>query len=170
MFSPLRWSDGERVLRRVCTVFSNAPCRTHLYDVIVIGSGIGGLTVASLLTQLRHQRVLVLERHFKLGGFTHVFERPGGFRWDVGLHYVGQMATGQLSRTLMDFITRGQVRWSPMPSPFEKFVFPDFTFEAPVGEAAYRKALIERFPDERSAIEQYLADVHRKSGGTGRPH
>lgn len=46
-------------------------------------------------------------------------------------------------------------------APFEKFVFPDFTFEVPVGEAAYRKTLIEWFPDERPAIEQYLADVHR---------
>ena len=43
------------------------------YDAIVIGSGIGGLTTASLLSQIEHKRVLILERHFKIGGFTHTF-------------------------------------------------------------------------------------------------
>lgn len=66
------------------------------FDAIVIGSGMGGLTVASLLAQMRRWRVLVLEQHFKLGGFTHTFQRPGGYRWDVGLHYVGEMAPGRL--------------------------------------------------------------------------
>ena len=48
------------------------------YDLIVVGSGMGGLTVASLMAQLKGWRVLVLERHFRLGGFTHSFARPGG--------------------------------------------------------------------------------------------
>jgi len=38
------------------------------FDCIVIGSGIGGLTIASVLAQLAHMRVLVLERDFKPGG------------------------------------------------------------------------------------------------------
>ena len=60
------------------------------YDAIVIGSGMGGLTCASLLAQLRGLRVLVLERHWRLGGFTHWFRRPNVGRFDVGLHYVGR--------------------------------------------------------------------------------
>ena len=48
------------------------------YDAIVIGSGIGGLAFASIMAKLRKWRVLVLERHFKIGGFTHTFTRPGG--------------------------------------------------------------------------------------------
>ncbi len=38
------------------------------YDVIVIGSGIGGLAAASLLAAVARKRVLVVERHFRLGG------------------------------------------------------------------------------------------------------
>ena len=63
----------------------------HSYDAIVIGSGMGALAFASIMAKLRKWRVLVLERHFKIGGFTHTFSRPGGWTWDVGVHYVGEM-------------------------------------------------------------------------------
>jgi all-trans-retinol 13,14-reductase len=46
------------------------------YDVIVIGSGIGGLTSAALLSQLG-KKVIVLEQHYTAGGFTHAYERNG---------------------------------------------------------------------------------------------
>lgn len=72
----------------------------HHYDAIVIGSGMGGLTTASLLGQLANKRVLVIERHFKLGGFTHAFRRKG-YEWDVGVHYVGEMQKGALTRGMM---------------------------------------------------------------------
>ena len=79
------------------------------YDAIVIGSGMGGLAFASIMAKLRKWRVLVLERHFKIGGFTHTFTRPGGWSWDVGLHYVGDMGEGMMGRRLFDFITDGGV-------------------------------------------------------------
>lgn len=130
------------------------------YDLIVIGSGMGGLTVASLMAQLAHKRVLVLERHFKLGGFTHSFVRPGNRSWDVGLHYVGEMASGELAREICDLITQNRVEWHKMPSPFEKFVYPNFTFEVPDNENDYLEALINHFPDEETAIRRYFADIH----------
>jgi phytoene dehydrogenase-like protein len=130
------------------------------FDLIVIGSGMGGLTVASLMTQLKGWRVLVLERHFKLGGFTHSFARPGGRTWDVGLHYVGGMDSAEPTRQMFDLITAGRVQWTKMVSPFEKFVYPDFTFEVPDSEEKYREALTARFPQERRAIETYFKDLH----------
>jgi len=74
-------------------------------DAIVICSGMGGLAFASIMAKLRKWRVFVLERHFKIGGFTHTFTRPGGWSWDVGLHYVGEMGEGMMERRLFDFIT-----------------------------------------------------------------
>ena len=59
------------------------------YDVIVIGSGMGGMTTASMLARLG-QKVLVLEQHYVPGGFTHVFSRKG-FTWDVGVHAIGEV-------------------------------------------------------------------------------
>ena len=63
------------------------------FDAIVIGSGIGGLASAALLAQRAGKRVLVLERHYTAGGFTHVFHRPG-YEWDVGVRYIGEMGAG----------------------------------------------------------------------------
>ena len=129
------------------------------YDAIVIGSGIGGLTFASLMARLRRWRVLVLERHFKIGGFTHTFTRPGGWEWDVGLHYVGDMGEGMQGRRILDLVTGGAVRWNPLPDIYDRFVYPGLQFDVPKGEANFRAALIRAFPDEHRAIERYVRDV-----------
>jgi all-trans-retinol 13,14-reductase len=138
------------------------------YDAIVIGSGMGGLAFGSIMAKLRKWRVLVLERHFKIGGFTHTFTRPGGWSWDVGLHYVGQMGEGMLGRRLFDFITDGGVQWNPLPDVYDVFVYPNLEVRVCKGEANFRSALIEAFPDERSNIEQYFRDLRSAMGWTSR--
>ena len=47
------------------------------YDVIIIGSGIGGSTPAILLARYFKKKVLVLEKHWKFGSLTHSFELDG---------------------------------------------------------------------------------------------
>jgi all-trans-retinol 13,14-reductase len=138
------------------------------YDAIVIGSGMGGLTVAAIMARLKGWRVLVLERHFRAGGFTHTFKRPGGWEWDVGLHYVGGMELGAMGRRLFDFVTAGGVRWNPMPDSYDRFVYPDFEFSAPKGEANYREALARMFPHEGAAIARYFHDLHAAMGYVSR--
>ncbi len=129
------------------------------FDAIVIGSGIGGLAFASIMARLRKWRVLALERHFKIGGFTHTFTRPGGWSWDVGLHYVGEMGDGMRARGLFDFITGGEMQWHPMPDVYDVFVYPDLEVGACKGEANFRRALTGAFPAERANIEQYFRDL-----------
>ncbi|MCU0648200.1 MAG: FAD-dependent oxidoreductase [Gemmatimonadaceae bacterium] len=101
------------------------------FDAIVIGSGMGGLAAAAALARIAGKRVLVLERHTKLGGFTHSFRRPGGFAWDVGLHYVGGMASGTQPRQLMDLVTGGDVTWAPLPTPYDQIDYPEWSCNAP---------------------------------------
>ncbi len=55
------------------------------YDVIVIGSGLAGMTSANILGRAGH-RVLLLEQHYKLGGLATWFLRPGGHTFDISLH------------------------------------------------------------------------------------
>ncbi len=55
------------------------------YDVIVIGSGLAGLTTANILGRAGYS-VLLLEQHYKLGGMATWFKRPGGHIFDVSLH------------------------------------------------------------------------------------
>lgn len=55
------------------------------YDVIVIGSGLGGMTAANILGRAGHS-VLLLEQHYKLGGLATWFRRPGSHIFDISLH------------------------------------------------------------------------------------
>src|SRR5689334_3759616 len=119
----------------------------------------GGLTFACIMARLKGWRVLVLERHFKIGGFTHTFERPGGWSWDVGLHYVGEVGKGMLGRRLFDFITNGGVAWTPLPEVFDKFVYPDLCFSVPGDPTQFQKSLVQSFPEEQPNIEQYFRDL-----------
>lgn len=130
------------------------------YDIILIGSGMGALTIASLMAQLRNKKVLVLERHFKAGGFTHTFRRKQ-FQWDVGLHYIGSMGEGKAERDLMDFITGGRVQWQRLPEPMEVAVFPEFGFPIYGDRQRYQADLIEKFPEEAAGIQQYFQDLER---------
>jgi all-trans-retinol 13,14-reductase len=133
------------------------------YDAIVIGSGMGGLTFASLMAQMKGWRVLVLERHFKLGGFTHTFQRPGGYEWDVGIHYVGQMGSGMMGRQIMDLVTGGQVKWNAMPDQFDHYVFPDLAFDFVKGRDNLPNSLLRAFPAEEQALNQYFKDLSKAS-------
>lgn len=55
------------------------------YDVVVIGSGLAGLTAANILGRAGYS-VLLLEQHYKLGGLATWFKRPGGHIFDISLH------------------------------------------------------------------------------------
>src|SRR2546423_2724664 len=55
------------------------------YDVVVIGSGLAGLTAANTLAR-SGRSVLLLEQHYKLGGMATWFRRPGGHIFDISLH------------------------------------------------------------------------------------
>src|SRR5215212_6086484 len=88
------------------------------FDVVVVGSGMGGLGTAAFLSKIAGLRVLVLERHYTAGGFTHVFRRPG-FEWDVGVHYVGELHRQESRFTrLFEYVSEGRVAWQPMPNAY----------------------------------------------------
>lgn len=137
------------------------------YDAIIIGSGMGGLTVASLLAQIGKKRVLILERHFKLGGFTHSFRR-GHYEWDVGVHYIGEMHPNGMCRRIMDRITGNQVQWHRCGPIMERFHFPESTFEVPDDPELFKSRLLEQFPNEKTHIERYFRDVRRCQGWIAR--
>ena len=68
-------------MRCISAGFS-AACVPSALDAVVIGSGVGGLTAAALLSRAG-KRVLVLEQHDQAGGCTHTFQNKG-FEFDVG--------------------------------------------------------------------------------------
>ena len=125
------------------------------WDAIVIGSGLGGLAIASLLARHAGRRVLVLERHYTMGGFTHVFRRPG-WEWDVGVHYVGQLEGKRGLAPLFEDITGGRLHWARLPEVYDEVHLGERAFPLLAGRTAFHEALAEHFPRERSTIARYL--------------
>lgn len=137
------------------------------YDAIVIGSGIGGLTAAAMLARHGGQKVLVLERHYTAGGFTHVFRRPG-YEWDVGVHYIGRVnAPHEKVRVAFDNLTEGRLCWNPMPDVYDRIQIGDRRYDLPAGVERFRARMKEYFPGESDAIDRYLAAVQAAVQSSG---
>lgn len=136
-----------------------------VYDAIVIGSGTGGLSVASILAQAG-KRVLVLEQHFVVGGYTHAFQRKG-YVWDVGLHYVGQVhIAGTLLNKVFRYITKGKLEWAPLDDVYDRAVFGDTEYQFPRGRENLKRALKEYFPaaEDVASIDAYFSLLDEVDG------
>jgi all-trans-retinol 13,14-reductase len=127
----------------------------------------GGMTAAAMLAKLG-RRVLVLERHAIPGGFTQTFKRPG-YRWDVGVHIVGEMTEHSYAGRMLKDLTNGQLQWEPVGPIYDEFNFPDgFTIQFPDTPDAFRATLAESFPDQRQEIDDYLTLVRNVARASGR--
>lgn len=127
------------------------------FDAIVIGSGIGGLSVAAMLAKAG-KKVLVLERHYILGGYTHLFRRRG-YSWDVGLHYVGQVhIPGTMLNKAFRYITNEQLQWASLDDVYDRAVFGDTEYDFPRGKENLKAKLKEYFPDAKDhiSIDKYF--------------
>ena len=127
------------------------------YDVLIIGSGISGLTAGVILAK-EGKKVLILERHYTAGGFTHVFKRKG-YEWDVGIHYIGGVTHPQsILRQTFDYITDGKLDWADMGEVYDRVFFGDEEFPFHKGKDNFINHLSEQFPDsaDQNAIRQYI--------------
>ncbi|WP_414564742.1 MULTISPECIES: carotenoid isomerase [unclassified Anabaena] len=95
---------------RISPTFSTATSSVDSsFDVIVIGSGIGGLVTATQLAA-KKAKVLVLESYLIPGGSSGAFERQG-YRFDVGASMIfgfGQNGTTNLLTRALDAVNVSQ--------------------------------------------------------------
>ena len=132
-----------------------AKSSSNTFDVIVIGSGMGGMTTATALSRLDH-KVLLLEQAQVIGGLTHTFTREG-FSWDVGLHYCGIFGHDQFAGRILDWLSGGSIEFHSIGTVFDTLHFPD-GFDISVGRPAeaYKLELKEHFPDNAAEIDAYF--------------
>lgn len=131
-------------------------------DAIIIGSGMGGLTAAVIMAKVG-KRVLVLEQHDQAGGCCHTFIDKG-YEFDVGIHYIGEMAPGRLNRTLVDQVTDGQLEWAQLETEYDivSIGYGDGQKKYPLvsDELKWKTLLKKQFPGEERAIDKYLEMVN----------
>lgn len=134
------------------------------YDAIVIGSGIGGLANAALLS-LMGKKVCVLEQHYTAGGFTHAYEREG-YEWDVGVHYIGEVHKPSSMKRIFDTLSEGRLKWAAMDPVYDKIILGDKEYDFVAGRENFINELCKHFPEERENIEKYVKLIRKVSGET----
>ncbi|HXC01771.1 MAG TPA: NAD(P)/FAD-dependent oxidoreductase [Opitutaceae bacterium] len=119
------------------------------YDVIVIGSGLGGLTGANVLAKAGH-RVLLLEHHYQFGGLATWFTRKGGHIFDISLH---GFPVGMI-KSCRKYWTR-EIADSIVQLKDIRFVNPQMDVWTTFTREDYTRVLVEKFGLERAHVEKF---------------
>ncbi len=122
------------------------------FDVIIAGSGLGGLTAANVLARQGH-RVLLTEQHFQLGGLATYFRRKQHI-FDVALHGfpIGMQKTLRKywSREMADHIVR--VRSI-------RFDNPQFSLETTFTAEDFTEILVNHFKLDREVVNAFYKEL-----------
>jgi all-trans-retinol 13,14-reductase len=125
------------------------------YDVIIIGSGLGGLVCARQLAQ-SGRSVLVLERQTQPGGCLQSYRR-GNFEFDTGLHYVGGLAQGQSLHEVFEQLGLMRLPWVRLDADgFDHVTIGRQTFPLCEGFDNFANTLGDYFPQEKTALKKYV--------------
>ncbi|MEU5539739.1 NAD(P)/FAD-dependent oxidoreductase [Streptomyces sp. NPDC020362] len=133
------------------------------WDVVVVGSGLGGLTCAAYLAACG-RRTLVLEQNKVAGGCSQVFRRAGNrYEFDVGVHYIGEChPEGAITTALRGLGLDDRIEFRELdPDGFTTLVLPGLTFRVPRGWDAYLRRLVETFPAEERGLRRCIAVFRR---------
>ena len=120
------------------------------YDVVVIGSGLGGLTTANILAR-EGLSVLLLEQHYKLGGLATWFKRPGGHIFDISLHGFPYGMVKSCRRYWTKEIADSIVQLEGV-----RFDNPMFSLTTTFNREDFTRLLIERFGIEHQVVDRFF--------------
>ncbi len=128
------------------------------YDAVVIGAGLGGLSCAAAFAR-QGFKALVLEQHDKPGGYATVFERPGGFKFDVSLHSTVIAERNGLHNLIPGFPEITDVEFVPHPTLY-RVIYPDYDITVPQKDLkGYIAKIVSLFPEEKAGIEGLFEDM-----------
>src|SRR5436189_2511920 len=116
------------------------------YDVVVIGSGLAGLTAANILGRAGRS-VLLVEQHYKLGGMATWFKRPGGHIFDISLHGFPQGMIKSCRRYWTEEIADSIVQLKHI-----RFDNPMFSLTTTFDRDDFTRLLVEKFAIPREQV------------------
>ncbi len=131
------------------------------FDAIIIGSGLGGLECAYLLSKAG-MRVLVLEKGTRTGGCIQSYEREG-LSFDTGFHYVGGLGEGESSYAAFKALGLLELPWRRLDKAFDRIRIGERDFAFLQGYKDFAENLSAAFPSQRKALTKYT-ELLRRTG------
>lgn len=133
--------------------------------VLIIGSGIGGLSTGIILARQGFE-VTILEKNHHPGGLMRSYTREG-IDCPVGVHYLGSLDKGQILRKFFDYLgvtTTVPVERMGQNGIIDRYIFgshDDKIFDLPPGLEAYEENLRQSFPGEAEKISEIVKPIHQ---------
>ncbi|MFC2713825.1 MAG: phytoene desaturase family protein, partial [Segatella salivae] len=123
--------------------------------VIIIGSGLGGLSSGVILAKNGYD-VTILEKGAQIGGCLQCFTRHGA-KFETGMHFIGSAAQGQTLNQLMRYLEIDQaVKLSQLdPQGYDVVSLSGKRYQFANGKEAFIKRMTEYFPDQYDNIVNY---------------
>ncbi len=128
--------------------------------IVIIGSGVGGMTAAIILSELGY-RVTVVEKNKFPGGLMRSYVRKG-IECEVGIHYLGALDAGQPLHQIFDLLgVTGRIPLLRMGSGgiVDRYILPDRVFDFPPGVDLFEENLNRAFPDEHHRIGEIISVI-----------
>jgi len=137
------------------------------YDIVIIGSGLGGLTCGYILAKNGY-KVAIFEQGAQLGGCLQTFMRRG-VKFETGLHYVGSMDKGQMLDLLFHYLALyPDIKVHPLdPQGYDVVWFRGEQYSYATGYENFVETLAQKFPAERENLKRYAAII--KEVGSSSP-
>ena len=129
------------------------------FDVVIIGSGLGGLLCGNILSREGYN-VCILEKNNKLGGSLQSFGRKGCI-FNTGLNYTESLDEGQiLNQYFRYFGLYNKLKLRKLDeNGFDVISFSDGTYKLAMGHENYRDTLLQYFPNEKQGLTRYLKKI-----------
>jgi all-trans-retinol 13,14-reductase len=129
------------------------------FDVVIIGSGLGGLLCGNILSR-EGFKVCIIEKNHKLGGSLQTFGRKACI-FNTGLNYTESLDKGQvLYQYFRYFGIYDKLKIKKLDEDgFDIISFPDAKYKLAMGQENFRETLLRDFPAEKEGLTRYLKRI-----------
>ncbi len=129
------------------------------YDILIIGSGLGGLVCAYILSKNGY-KVAVLEKNKQIGGCLQTFKRFG-VKFDTGMHYIGSVDEGQALYKFFKYLGLLNIPLDRLnPNAYDIISIAGKEYQFASGSDNFIATLAKKFPERENDLKQYIQRIY----------
>lgn len=125
-----------------------------MYDVVIIGAGLGGLECGYILSK-KGMNVCIVEKERELGGCIQSFKR-GGSTFDTGFHYIGALDKNESLNRLFTYLNLIDLPWVRLDDDFDHVIINGDEYIFRSGHDAFFSEMCSRFPHQKENLKKYV--------------